>query len=66
MKKTWRTPEIKSIAFDDMAKMISARANSWNPPGRPCSDWSGECSCQGACDPLALYWSCYSFWLGVG
>lgn len=55
MKKVWRTPALKSISFDEMAKMISARARSLIQPENPCTDWSGECSCQGACNPIALY-----------
>lgn len=57
--KKWRTPRVKSVAFEEMAKTISARANSFYPSVPSCSG-CGECSCSAKCSPISLYWSCYS------
>ena len=56
--KKWRTPYVKSVTFEEMARNISARADSFNPSVPSCSG-CGECSCSAKCSPTAFYWSCY-------
>ena len=64
--KQWRKPEIKSVTFDMIAKTIKATSISEINPDQPSCSGCGECACATQCDPLALYWSCHNFWVGLG
>lgn len=57
----WKKPEIKTVKFDELARIISARARSLNDPipdPPPSCNGCGGCSCAAQCNPLALFWSC--------
>ena len=61
--KTWRTPNLKEIKIEELAKIIKAKADSNDITS--CSV-GGACACATQCNALALYWSCYHFAIGVG
>lgn len=61
--KVWRTPILKGLKIEDLAKIITAKADSSDTGvgNLPSCQGAGECACAARCDALALYWSCYDF-----
>jgi len=59
--KTWRTPNLKGLKIEELAKIITAKADSSGTGvgDLPSCQGAGECSCGTKCEALAFYWSCY-------